>query len=65
MVNFGSNPIGDEPMDLTDEQWDVIKPLIPEPPKRPDGRGTWRDNRGVPQWYFVDHAHRCPVERYA
>lgn len=35
-------------MDLTDEQWDVIKPLIPEPPKRPDGRGRpRRDNREI------------------
>ena len=35
-------------MDLTDEQWDIIKPLIPEPPKRPDGRGRpRRDNREI------------------
>lgn len=35
-------------MDLTDEQWDVIKPLIPQPPKRPDGRGRpRRDNREI------------------
>jgi transposase len=35
-------------MDLTNEQWDVIKPLIPEPPKRPDGRGRpRRDNREI------------------
>lgn len=35
-------------MDLTDEQWEVIKPLIPQPPKRPDGRGRpRRDNREV------------------
>ena len=31
-------------MDLTDEQWEIIKPLIPDPPRRPDGRGRpWRD----------------------
>ena len=31
-------------MDLTDEQWFVIRPLIPDPPKRPDGKGRpWRD----------------------
>ena len=35
-------------MDLTDEQWSVIQPLIPEPPRRPDGRGRpWRDCREV------------------
>jgi len=39
---------GDEPVELTDEQWDIIKPLIPEPPKRPDGRGRpRRDNREI------------------
>ncbi len=26
-------------MDLTDEQWEILKPLIPEPPRREDGRG--------------------------
>ena len=35
-------------MDLTDEQWTVLQPLIPEPPKRPDGRGRpRRDNREI------------------
>ena len=35
-------------MDLTDEQWDVLKPIIPAPPRRPDGRGRpWRDAREV------------------
>ncbi len=35
-------------MDLTDEQWLVIKQLIPDPPRRPDGRGRpWRDTREV------------------
>jgi transposase len=38
----------DEPVELTDEQWDIIKPLIPEPSKRPDGRGRpRRDNRDI------------------
>jgi transposase len=32
-------------VELTDEQWEIIKLLIPEPPKRPDGRGRpRRDN---------------------
>jgi transposase len=35
-------------MDLTDEQWVVLEPLLPEPPKRADGRGRpWRDAREV------------------
>jgi transposase len=33
---------------LTNEQWALIKPLMPEPPRRPDGRGRpWRDAREV------------------
>ena len=35
-------------MDLTDEQWSIIQPLIPDPPRRPDGRGRpWRDARDI------------------
>ena len=35
-------------MDLTDEQWEVVKPLIPVPPRRPDRRGRPRaDDRQV------------------
>jgi len=35
-------------MDLTDEQWSILKPLIPEPRRRPDGKGRpWRDCREV------------------
>jgi transposase len=34
--------------ELTDEQWAIIAPLIPEPPRREDGRGRpWRDTREV------------------
>jgi transposase len=34
--------------DLTDEQWELLGVLIPEPPRRADGRGRpWRDNREV------------------
>ncbi len=25
-------------MDLTDEQWELLEPLIPKPPRREDGR---------------------------
>jgi transposase len=35
-------------MDLTDEQWAIVKPLMPSPPRRPDGRGRpRRDARSV------------------
>lgn len=35
-------------MDLTDEQWTLLKPLIPKPRCRPDGRGRpWKDTRAV------------------
>lgn len=35
-------------MDLTDEQWAVLEPLIPEPPRRADGRGRpWKPARDV------------------
>jgi transposase len=34
--------------DLTDAQWAFIEPLLPELPKRRDGRGRpWRDSREV------------------
>ena len=35
-------------MNLTDEQWAVLEPLIPEPPRRDDGRGRpWKPARDV------------------
>ena len=34
--------------DLRDFQWSLLDPLIPEPKRRPDGRGRpWRDRRQV------------------
>ena len=35
-------------MDLTDEQWEMLGPSIPDPPRRADGKGRpWRDPRNV------------------
>jgi transposase len=35
-------------MDLTDEQWSIIQPLIPDPPRRPDGKGRpWKDAHDI------------------
>ena len=35
-------------MDLTAEQWNLIEPILPEDPVRPDGRGRpWSDRRTV------------------
>jgi transposase len=35
-------------MDLSDEQWVVLDPLIGEMPRRADGRGRpWRSSREV------------------
>jgi len=34
--------------ELTDEQWAVVRPILPEPPRRADGRGRpWREPREV------------------
>lgn len=34
--------------ELTEEQWAILAPLIPEPPRRPDGKGRpWRSCREV------------------
>ena len=35
-------------MDLTDQQWEVVKTILPEDPVRDDGRGRpWSDRRKV------------------
>jgi hypothetical protein len=31
--------VGWTPMDLTDKQWEILRPLLPELPRRMDGRG--------------------------
>src|SRR5215204_1300237 len=37
-----------EAVNLTDEQWAMLEPLISKPPRRPDRRGRpWRDARQV------------------
>ena len=39
---------GQRAEELTDEQWAVLEPLLPQLPRREDGRGRpWRDNREV------------------
>ena len=36
------------PRDLTDDQWDLIGPFLPELTRRKDGRGrSWKENRAV------------------
>jgi transposase len=35
-------------MHLTNEQWEILAPLIPDPVRQADGRGRpWRDSRHV------------------
>lgn len=35
-------------MDLTDDQWAILQPLLPAPPVRPDGKGRPRqDDRAI------------------
>ena len=55
--------------DLTDEQWAVVEPLLPELRKRKDGRGRpWRSNREVINgilWILRSGARWCDMpERY-
>lgn len=57
-------------MELTEEQWEAVRRLIPEPPRRADGRGRpWRDTRAVLEgivWVlrsgarWKDLPERCP-----
>ncbi len=36
------------PRDLTDEQWEILEPFLPVPPRRDDGRGRpWKESRAV------------------
>jgi transposase len=47
MLNDAQKLSGALSMDLTDEQWQLVKSHLPEPPKRPDGRGRPRVNDRV------------------
>ena len=53
-------------MDLTDEQWEVLEPLIPNHFRRVDGRGRpWRDSRDVLNGILWVFAHRSTLARPA
>ncbi len=61
-------------MDLTDEQWHIIQPLIPDPPRRSDGKGRpWKDARDIINgvlWIYTactevhHHDMTCPTDIY-
>ena len=48
-TNYGINdPMHHTARDLSDDQWRVLDPLIPEPKRRNDGRGRpWKSRRSV------------------
>jgi transposase len=48
MLRSANQLEGTEAVDLTDEQWALLEPLIFKPPRRPDRRcRPWRDARQV------------------
>jgi transposase len=57
-------------MDLTDDQWAIIQPLVPNPTRRFDGKGRpWKDPRDVMNgilWILRTGApwYDMPKERY-
>ena len=61
-------------MDLTDEQWSIIQPLIPDPPRRSDGKGRpWKDARDIINgvlWIYTactevhHYGMTCPTDIY-
>src|SRR5258708_15820661 len=52
-------------MDLTEAQWQVLKPLL-TPKRRPDGRGRpWRDARAVLNGILWVLRTRCSLARSA
>jgi hypothetical protein len=53
-------------MDLTDEQWEVLEPLIPAPPRRAGRQGpTLAGPEERPKRYPLSLAHRRPLARPA
>ena len=34
-------------MNLTDEQWQLVRPFLPDPPPHPRGGHPWKENRAV------------------
>jgi hypothetical protein len=47
-ISSGANPMPLMSRDLTDTQWAILDPLIPEPPRRKDRRGRpWKSRRSV------------------
>ena len=47
LVYVSGTPSG-HPRDLTNDQWEILEPFLPIPPRRKDGRGRpWTDRRAV------------------
>jgi hypothetical protein len=47
---------------LTDEQWELVEPMLPPPQRRPDNRGRpWGIQPSVFRAYAVDPANWCGV----
>ena len=50
--------------ELQEEQWVLVEPLLPKPPRRADGRGRPRcEDRAVLNGNIMDSAFRCPLAR--
>ena len=50
------------PSDVTDDEWVLVKPMIP--PAKRGGRKREHDERGSGQWPPVCAQHRLPVAVY-
>ena len=49
-------------MDLTDEQWEVLEPRIPDPPNRRWSGQTLARPTRCPERHLVDTAYRSALE---